>query len=198
MVKQVPAEASRCSPRSDRSPPTTTLKHTLYKSGIFTFPPRSDIVAFHISSHCMIPSLTWLTSFAGCGYMHSRRTLKITPSVLLLSFRVESCPNSYSTQSRHAPRDRRRITIRLPRQCTVHFCTSLDALCSVRIRNRLSKSPRRFSDSTRLGCIQQSRQISVHSRHGRLDLPRPTLPLVFVSQERFDVIESSHVQLLLL
>ena len=111
---------------------------------------------------------------------------------------VDSCPSLYSAQSRHAPHDRRHFTVRVPRQCTVHFFTGLDALCSVRIRNRLSRSPRRFSDSTRLGCIQQSRQIFVHSRHGRLDRPRPTLPLVFASQERSVVIESSHVQLLLL
>ena len=39
--------------------------------------------------------------------------------------RVESCPNFYSIESHHAPHDRGRVRVRVPRQRTVHFCVCL-------------------------------------------------------------------------
>ena len=61
--------------------------------------------------------------------MHSRRTLNIIPSVLLLQFTWSLAQASDSIQSLHAPRDRRRF--RVPRQHLEHFCTGLEALCSM-------------------------------------------------------------------
>ena len=61
--------------------------------------------------------------------MHSSRTLNTIPSVLLLQFTWSLAQASDSIQSLHAPRDRRRF--RVPRQHTEHFCTGLEALCSM-------------------------------------------------------------------
>ena len=75
------------------------------------------------------------------------------PSCLLFQF---CC----GFESRHAPDDRRLVRVREPRQHTVHFFTGIHVF-SVRISKRVVfEDLLGVYDSTRLGCIQQFRQIS--------------------------------------
>ena len=92
------------------------------------------------------------------------------------------------------------------------FCCSfswslLHASRTVQIRHGPARSSTSQSSCTLLVhcafqicwlCMHLWFRVSVLSGHGRLDLPRPSQPLVFVFRERSDVIEYSHVQLPLL
>ena len=132
----------------------------LHKSGVFTSPPNSDTMAFHFSSHCMIASLTWLTYSAGLGYMlHSENYSQCSSAVV----RVEYGPSFYSTQSRHAPHDRRRFGISIHRHQYMSSLAMMHFALFASTNSSSSQDLPSVADSTRLSCMQQCRQVSVHS-----------------------------------
>ena len=118
----------------------------------------------HFSCHCMVAGLTGLTSCTGFGYMHSRYTLNIRPCVLLLlfSWKFPLFP-LHPVPSRPLRSSTPPGSFIWPIHCTCFFA-GCDALFSVRFN-----------------------KISVHSRHGRWNLPRTSLPVVFASRECFNV-----------
>ena len=102
------------------------------------------------------------------------------PSCLLFQF---CC----GFESRHAPDDRRLVRVREPTHCTFlhgHSCFFLFASANA---SSLKISSAFLTPPVSAAFNNSARSPFFHPRHGRLDLPRPILPLVLASRERFNV-----------
>ena len=120
--------------------------------------------------------------------MHSRCTLNIR-MLCCCSDAVVAMIQLRPTPSRSSPSSKHENSSTLAEIARESFCVRVPVMV-------VSMDLFTGFDSTRLGCTQHLRQVSIQLRHGCLDLPRPSCHWSSPSRESLNVIGSSQVQLL--